>query len=1064
MGAAITKNWILNFQKNNKLYNNFLFMFRSTPFKIAVIVLFALFLGYFNLPSSLQKAPFTPQSVLNSRVHLGLDLQGGSQLDYKIDLRRVPEKDKKMIVEGVKTVINKRVNALGVSEPNIYTSKVGEEEHLIVELAGVKDLNQAKKIVGKTIQLEFKEEKAGEDPKYKENMRRLAESILKRVNSEKETFEFIGQEENLAAPEKIQFTEEDWKFSEEISDKKIRDAVENTKIGVSGPNLIEGNNGYTAKDEQLVPLEGFFIIKPTDKRDTSALPEKDKAVQVSHILIAYRGADRAADSVVRSKDEAKTEAENLLKQLKEGRDFAAAAKELSDEPGAKDSAGKLSQAVKSGGAYVESFTSAALKLSKAGELSGVVESLFGFHIIRADDFTQYKYSYIFVSTAPDPWQSTGLTGLQFQHAQVDFDQFMQPVVSIKFNDEGSKLFEEITGRNVNKKVAIFVGGSLISAPNVNEKISGGSAQISGKFSIEEAQALARDLNTGAIPAPVLLSGQYTIGATLGETALQKSMKAGIIGILIVIIFMIIYYRLPGLIATFALTLYTGILLFMIKSELPLPLALAAALVIFVAIVYKILQSKDGGWEKFISFVLACFILFFVTFLLSNAIVLTLAGVAGVILSIGMAVDANILIFERTKEELSSGRPLSSAVDVGFDRAWSSIRDSNFSSLITCAILYNFGSSIIQGFAFNLAAGILISMFTAITITKTLMNMFMRTKLGEKTWLWGAGLTAHKEHRFFRIIEKTKVWFILSGTVLLISLAAFTTMGLKLGIDFKGGTLMDLNFEKNVTVEEIKAELNNISKQLAVGSASATPASGTALESADRPASFENSRIIPAGNNQFMINTEHIDNATHDKILQQLENKFGKITENRFTTIGPTVGDSLKRKAILAVGFAMIAIVLYIAFAFRRVPKKVSPWKFGVCAIAALLHDVLIPIGVFAVFGFEVDALFITAILTVIGFSVHDTIVVFDRIRENLKFVERGETFAHVANKSMSQTISRSINTSLTTIITLTALLIFGSSSISHFVLVLIIGIFVGTYSSIFIASPLLALWQRKQEL
>ena len=212
-----------------------------------------------------------------------------------------------------------------------------------------------------------------------------------------------------------------------------------------------------------------------------------------------------------------------------------------------------------------------------------------------------------------------------------------------------------------------------------------------------------------------------------------------------------------------------------------------------------------------------------------------------------------------------------------------------------------------------------------------------------------------------------------------------------------------------------------------------------------------------------MNLEHIDNETHDKILENLQKKFGAFTENRFTTIGPVVGETLKRRAVLAVIIAMIVIVLYIAFAFRKVPKRVSPWKFGVCAIVALFHDVLIPVGIFAVFQFEVDALFITAILTVLGFSVHDTIVVFDRIRENLKYQSRDETFAHVANKSMTQTMARSINTSVTTLIALLALLLFGSASIFHFVLVLVIGITVGTYSSIFIASPLLVMWQKMEK-
>lgn len=1056
--------------------------FRSTSFKVILIIVFALVLGYYDLPSSYQNLPLTPSALQNEKVHLGLDLQGGSQLDYKIDLRRVPDTDRKTIVEGVKNVINRRVNSLGVSEPNIYTSSIGDEQHLVVELAGIKDLDQAKKVVGKTIQLEFKEKREKEDPKHKENMKKLAQSVLKRIQAgtQENSFELIAQEEQQAAPDKVFLESNTWAFRDEIADKNLADIVFKTPAGTVVSQVVEGNEGYSYKDNELVPNSGFFVVKVLDKRDTGELPVDEKAVKVSHLLIAYRDAERASDDVVRTKEEARELADDLHAQLKAGANFETLTKENSDEPNAENSAGKLSAAVKMDGSYDAKFTAAALALAKKGEISDVAESLFGFHIIRADDFAQTKYSKIFFSAAPDPWQETGLTGEHFERADVTFDSLMNPTVSIKFNDEGAKLFEEITERNVNKPLAIFVGGNLISAPNVNQKISGGNAVITGRFSVEEAQALARDLNTGAIPAPVVLSGQYTIGATLGEQALRTSLKAGIVGLILLALFMILYYRLPGLLATIALGVYIAILLFLIKASLSLPAGLAVSAIIFAAIVYTLLKSKEGGWEKLITFVLACFVLFFITFLLSNAVVLTLAGVAGVILSIGMAVDANILIFERTKEELRAGRPLSSAIDVGFDRAWSSIRDSNFSSLITCGILFYFGTSIIQGFAFNLAAGILVSMFTAITITKTFLTLFMKSRFGSRFWLWGVKqeenepATEHKGivvKKLYRIVEKSKLWFGISGTIIAIAIIVFAIFGLKLGMDFKGGTLLDISFENPVTAEEIKDELKNTQEGLNAGLANASGAetgntgsnnAETALESSSQPIVLDNARIVSAGENQYLVSMLYIDNETHDKLLENFEARFGKLTENRFTTIGPVVGETLKKRAVIAVLIAMAMIVLYIAFAFRKVPKHVSPWKFGVCAIIALIHDVIIPIGIFAIFRFEIDALFITAILTVLGFSVHDTIVVFDRIRENLKYQERDESFDNVVNKSVSQTMARSINTSATVFITLMALLLLGSSSIFHFVLVLVIGIVVGTYSSIFIASPLLALWQKNR--
>lgn len=1039
---------------------------RSSLFRVILIILFALVLGYYDLPNSFQRLPFTPGVLQKTRVHLGLDLQGGSQLDYKIDLRKVPEKDRKAIVEGVKIVINRRVNSLGVSEPNIYTSTVGNEEHLIVELAGVKDLNEAKKVVGKTIQLEFKEKREKEDPKFKESVKTLAKATLKKIMASKNSFDTIAQEEFQASPDRVRFFEEGWKFSSELKNSSITQALSGAKSGVIIPQVLEGSEGYTMQDGALTPLEGFSLVKFEQKRDTGGLQVTEKTLKVSHLLVSYRGAERAEPTVVRTKEEARLRAEDFLKKLKGGENFEKLAKANSDEPSAKQTGGKLEELVKKDGMYAPTFTEGALQLKKEGEISGVVESPFGFHIIRADDLTQWKLKKLFFLSTPDLWQSTGLTGEHFEHAEVTFDNLLQPTVSIRFNTAGAKLFEDITERNVRKPLAIFVGGNLISSPTVNTKISGGNAVITGRFTVEEAQALARDLNTGAIPAPVLLSGQYTIGATLGEQALQTSLKAGVIGVLVVALFMILYYRLPGFIAVIALSLYTAILLFLIKSALPLALSLGIAVLIFAIIVTTILKSREGGFEKFITFVLACFVLFFVTFLLSNAVVLTLAGVSGVILSIGMAVDANILIFERMKEELRLGRPLSSAIEIGFARAWSSIRDSNFSSLITCAILFYFGTSIIQGFAFNLAAGILVSMFTAITVTRTLLKALMKTKFGEKLWLWGIKIEEWKKEKpeeHYRIIEKTKVWFGLSGTVIGISLIALLFFGLKLGIDFRGGTLMDLSFEKSVSVEALKTELKNIQDGLNKTKTIKSPGktNGTALESGEKPVVLKNARVVPTGQNQFLLNLEHIDNKTHDQVFTGLQKKFGKLLENRFTTIGPVVGETLKKRAVAAVLIAMATIVLYIAFAFRKVPKHVNPWKFGICAIIALMHDVLIPVGLFSIFQFEIDALFITAILTVLGFSVHDTIVVFDRIRENLKYQGRDESFSQIANRSMTQTMARSINTSLTTLITLVALLLLGSASIFHFILVLVIGIVVGTYSSIFIASPLLVLWQKK---
>lgn len=1014
--------------------------------KIVVIIGVAILLLYFDSPDRFQKIPFTPNFIKDAKIHLGLDLQGGTQLDYKIDLRKVEEKDKKQILDGIEKVINRRVNNLGVSEPNIYLSEIADENHIIVELAGIKDIEEAKKVVGKTIQLEFKEE-AGEvdKDKQKDIVSRRASAILQKILKTPSKFELISQEETLANPSKTRFKTTDFEYRDQIQDEKFASELFKAAPSKIIPKLIEANLGYElTREGQVQPQEGFVAVKVLEKKDAVREIKHEKEVETSHVLIAYQGAQRAAPEITRNKGEAYKFAKELFEKIKKGeKKFEDSAKESSDEPGAKESAGKLAAPVKKDGTYVEEFTNAALALEKDLDLAGPVETKFGFHIIRANkvkpEFVekktepQVKYAYLLFSTLPDPWKETGLTGEHFKHADVQFDQLYQPRVSIKFNDEGAKLFEEITERNVTKRVAIFVGGDLISAPVVNEKIAGGEAVITGNFTLKEAQELARDLNTGAIPAPVLLSGQYSIGATLGEQALTDSVKAGIIGIIVLMIFMILYYRLPGLIAVIALSIYSVLFLFLLKSNLPLIAALAIAVIIFIGIIYHILRSQEPGWEKLLTFVLSCFILFLATFLLSTPVTLTLAGVAGVILSIGMAVDANVLIFERMKEELHSGRPLSSAIEIGFERAWSSIRDSNFSSLITCAILFYFGTSIIKGFALTLAAGILISMFTAINITKLFLLSSVRTKFANNLWLY---CLPKRERKTFNIIGRMKLWFILSGAFILLGIGGLIFNGLNLGMDFKGGALFDIKFEKQINQNEIQSSLAELN--------------------------LGNIIVTPSGEKNFILRLAHIDNETHDKILNTLKEDFGNLEETRFTTIGPTVSATLKNRALLALGIAFIAIILYIAFAFRKVPKKISAWKFGICAVIALIHDTFIPIGLFALFRVEIDAFLITALLTIIGFSVHDTIVVYDRIRENLKTADRDQSFAEIANKSVNQTLARSINTSFTTLLALFALLIFGSPSIFYFVFALILGIFFGTYSSIFLASPLLALWQKKK--
>lgn len=500
------------------------------------------------------------------KINLGLDLQGGIHLIYKVDTSGVESAKVQDALNGLQDVIERRVNAFGVAEPLIETSKSGGEQRLIVELAGVKDIEAAKSMIKETPFLEFK--KLADQP----------------------------------APEQ-----------------------------------------------------------------TPELSPEDKAYN----------------------EQQKKKAEDLLKQIQNGADFSDLAKQNSEDPGSKDQGGDLGFVKK--GTFVPEFDKVLFDSNlQSGEVyPQIVESDYGYHIIklievRGDGNNKEVHAqHILLMKKTPPAQSqtptfieTGLSGKNLKRADVQFmSQSGKPEVGIEFDSEGTQLFGQLTKDNIGKQIAIFLDGQVISAPTVQTEITDGKAVITGNFSLEEAKKLAQRLNEGALPMPITLIGQQSLEASLGKVSLDKSLGAGLIGMILVAIFMIIYYRFLGIIATFALLIYTSIMVALFKMSAVTP------------------------WS----------------------ITLTLAGIAGFILSVGMAVDANILIFERTKEEIRKGRSLRGAITEGFHRAWPSIRDSNISTIITSLILIWFGTGFVKGFAVTLLLGVLVSMFTAIVITRTILS-------------------------------------------------------------------------------------------------------------------------------------------------------------------------------------------------------------------------------------------------------------------------------------------------------------------------------------------------------
>lgn len=619
---------------------------------------------------------------------LGLDLQGGTHLVYDADVSGVSHKDRDNAVEGVRDVIERRVNTFGVSEPVVQTNKTASGDYrVVVELAGIKDVDEAIKMIGETPLLEFKEKGSGQRELTEEEKQQLDEFNDQALERAEEALgKLISGGDFSAIANKYSDDEEtrdnggDLGWITESDNPDIVSIASDLEVGQITQDLTVTDDGY-----EIVYLE--------DKREKTNpfSGEPDKEVLASHLLICFKDAQGCESGLT------KDEAYNKIKELKEQANpdnFTDLVKENSTEPGASETGGDLGWF--GGGMMVKPFEDTVFT-QEVGTISDIVETDFGYHLIYKQEernITEYKIKHIFINTrqASDiigedqEWENTELTGKNLERSSVQFNpNDGSPEVSLEFDSEGSDMFADITDRNVGSQVAIFLDGYPISAPTVNEKITGGKAVINGNFNIKEAKLLAQRLNAGALPVPISLVSQKTVGASLGEQSIKDSLEAGVIGLILVAIFMIIIYRLTGLLATLSLAAY-GILILAIFKLIP--------------------------------------------------VTLTLSGLAGFTLSIGMAVDANVLIFERIKEELKKAMPLDSAIEEGFKKAWPSIRDGNFSTIVTCIILIIFTTGVVKGFAITLILGILVSMFSAIVITKNLLLLFSNSFFEKFQWIWG----------------------------------------------------------------------------------------------------------------------------------------------------------------------------------------------------------------------------------------------------------------------------------------------------------------------------------------
>jgi SecD/SecF fusion protein len=591
-----------------------------------------------------------------------------------------------------------------------------------------------------------------------------------------------------------------------------------------------------------------------------------------------------------------------------------------------------------------------------------------------------------------------LSGAVITDAKQEFQQNGTPSVTMQMNLKGAKIWEKMTGNafNTGGQIAIVLDDIVYSAPGVTSgPISGGNSEISGTFTLNEAVDLANVLRAGKLPASADIVQAEEVGPSLGQEAIDSGMKSFIIALLFVLLWMVFYYGKSGL--------YSNV-----------------ALLLNILLIFGILSGLGA--------------------------VLTLPGIAGIVLTIGIAVDANVLIYERIREELYKGKGQKESVRDGFSNALSSILDANITTGLTALILYTFGTGPIKGFATTLLIGIITSLFTAIFISRLLIDWDLNRggKLQFSTKLTKGLLSAIK----IEFLKKRRMAYILSATIISAGLFSLFTTGLDQGIDFVGGRTYTVRFDKDMNTEDVKTAVNEVFNSAEVK----TIGSANQLKISTKYKVNENSAEVDAEVQEKLYTAlvPFLPDGTTYKQFTDAENNVGKMYSGK---VSPTIADDIKRSSLWAVLGSLIVVFLYILLRFKK-------WQFSLGAVAAVFHDVLIVLGIFSIawkflpFSMEIDQAFIAAILTVIGYSLNDTVVVFDRIREYINEHSSWD-FGRIVNGALNSTLSRTLNTSLTTLVVLLAMFIFGADSLRGLLFALIVGVLVGTYSSVFIATPIM---------
>ncbi len=563
-----------------------------------------------------------------------------------------------------------------------------------------------------------------------------------------------------------------------------------------------------------------------------------------------------------------------------------------------------------------------------------------------------------------------IVGSDLSESFVGFDQYNTAAIQLRFTSQGAKKFAKVTQENVNRQLAILLDGAMKSDPPViRQPILSGEAEITGRFTMDEARLTTSILNSGALPIPLSVEEERSVGPLLGSDSIRRGVNSILLGVVLVVFFVVVYYFIGGLITTICLTLN-------------------------------------------VLFILAGLHLFRAT--------LTLPGIAGVILTLGMAVDANVLIFERIREELRLHKPLSIAAKNGFNRAKRTIIDANITTLIAAFFLYIFGTGPIKGFATTLSLGIIASIFTSVFVGRTIFSILIDLKLKKFPML----SIVPPSHLNF--VKGKSVFLVVSIIAVFISVTYFYSQGDRFyGIDFKGGQVLEYKIDPPAEIESIRSILN---------------------ENGYTKITIQEFKDIAGG---VIIKSK--DDISSD-VYKILKDKFANVLELTVTTIGPTVGKILRKKAYFAICLSLLGILAYVFVRFKH-------FDFAIAAVVALLHDVLITLGFLCFFGYEINLLTVTALLTIAGYSINDTIVIYDRIRELSPRMHKAK-LSEIINTAINTTLSRTIITSMTTLFVVVSIFCLGGEALHGFSFALIVGVLAGTYSSIYIASPMVLLFRK----